>query len=81
MKTILNNPTILKEKEYLTIEETTELFGVHENTLYTLFRKGEMKPIKHFQRNYLKTSDILDYTVKKFGKESVSKWIETPLIG
>jgi hypothetical protein len=79
-KPVLDNPQILLDKEYLTIEETVKLFGIHENTLYLSFKRGELKPpVKHFQRNYLKSSDLLEYTVRKFGKDTVSKWLGRPV--
>lgn len=73
---VVNNPQILLQKEYLTIEETIELFGIHENTVYSLIRRGELKkPIKHLQRNYIKSSDLIEYIQERFGNESVSKWL------
>lgn len=75
MNEIIKNTDLLIKKEYLTIKETTEVLGVHENTLYNLFKRGDMKPVKYMRKNYLKSKDILQYAESKFGEGVISAWL------
>jgi len=79
MNEIIKNTDLLIKKEYLTIKETTEVLGVHENTLYNIFKRGHMKPVKYMRKNYLKSKDIIEYTYDRFGRDVVFSWLNLPV--
>jgi predicted site-specific integrase-resolvase len=72
---IIKNRDLLKKQEYLTMKEATDVLGIHENTLYNIFRNGDIKPIKYMRKNYLNTKDVINYAEERFGKIAVSKWM------
>jgi predicted site-specific integrase-resolvase len=75
MDDLIKKIEMLKEKEYLTIKETTGILGIHENTLYNIFKTGKLKPVKFMRKNYLKSKDILEWAETKFGEDVVRRWM------
>ena len=59
----------LQQKEYLSIEETTETLGISQNTLYRYFNRGVLTPIKFKNRNYIRSIEIRKYLDKVFGEK------------
>lgn len=76
MNEIIKNRNFLKEKDYLTVKETTELLGMHENTLYKMIKRGDLKTVKYLHKNYLSTKDIIEYASNIFGDDTINHWLE-----
>jgi len=73
MNEIIKNLNNLNEKQFYSIEETLSLLCISDNTLYRYIKKGDLKPVKLFRRNWFKGKELLDYIHSKIEKESVSE--------
>ena len=61
MKELNINTKLIISKDYLTIEDLTEVFKVSQYTIYRICNKGEFKPIKFMRRNYWKSNEVIKY--------------------
>jgi hypothetical protein len=65
MKELNINTKLIASKDYLTIEDLTEVFKVSQYTIYRICNKGELKPIKFMRRNYWKSNEVIKYLTDK----------------
>jgi hypothetical protein len=65
MKELNINTKLIVSKDYLTIEDLTEVFKVSQYTIYRICNKGELKPIKFMRRNYWKSNEVVKYLTDK----------------
>jgi predicted DNA-binding transcriptional regulator AlpA len=65
MKELNINTKLIISKNYLTIEDLTEVFKVSQYTIYRICNKGELKPIKFMRRNYWKSNEVVKYLTDK----------------
>lgn len=65
MKELNINTKLIISKDYLTIEDLTEVFKVSQYTIYRICNKGELKPIKFMRRNYWKSIEVVKYLTDK----------------
>jgi predicted DNA-binding transcriptional regulator AlpA len=65
MKELNINTKLIVSKDYLTIEDLTEVFKVSQYTIYRICNKGELKPIKFMRRNYWKSNEVIKYLTDK----------------
>lgn len=73
MNEIIKNLNNLNERQYYSIEEVLSILSISDNTLYKYIRKGDLKPVKLFRRNWFKGKELLDYIHSKIENESVSE--------
>ncbi len=69
----LVNTDLLNNKEYLTIEEMEKTLKCSEDTVYRYVNLGYFTPVKFRQRNYFRSSEVMEHLNKVFNTETVSE--------